>query len=116
MASIRPPRTSTSTARRATAQTPSDAVSAIARESARIQLAALSAVGEGLASWAQAADRLTRSVGDELLRRLDGETDARELIVAVAAATAVHLHDLAALPSVAVNHFDARVLRAPVNS
>lgn len=116
MASNRSNSTSPSDAKPSVAQTPSEAVTAIARESARIQLAALAAAGKVLAGWAQAADRLAHAVGDELLRRVDGETDSRELIVGVASATAVHLHELAALPSAAANRFDTRFSRAPINA
>jgi hypothetical protein len=116
IASTRSNRTSPSGATAPSAQTPSEAVTAIARESTRIQLAALSAVENALAGWAQAADRLAHAVGDELLRRVDAETNSRQLFVSVAAATGAHLHDVAALPRAAVNHLDARVARAPANS
>lgn len=112
MASTRSNRTSAATP----AVTPSEAVTAIAREGVRIQLAALSAAGKALAGWAHAADRLTHALGDELLRRIDGETDSRELIVGVSAAATVHLHDLAALPCAVANHFDARLTRAPIDA
>ena len=44
----------------------------------------VAAAGKAIAGWAQAADRFAQAVGDELLRRVDGETDSRELIVRVA--------------------------------
>ena len=91
-------------------------VTAMAREGARIQLAALSAAGKALTGWARAADQLTHTVGDELLRRIDCETASRELIVGVSAAATVHLHDLAALPCAVANHFDARQTRAPIDA
>src|SRR5213595_888813 len=92
----------------AAGETPRDALAAVARDGVRIQIAALGAAGKAIAGWAHAADRLAQAVGDELLRRVDGETDSRELVVRVASATNVHLRELAALPSAAANHFDTR--------
>jgi hypothetical protein len=109
MASTRSNRTLSSAAQPAV--TPSEAVTTIVRESARIQLAAFSAVGKGLADWAGATERLTHALGDELLRRLDGESDSRELIVAAATATTAHLYDLAALACAVATHFDVRLSR-----
>src|SRR2546428_11612454 len=92
----------------ASGQTPRDALVAVARDGARIQIAALTATGRAIAGWAHAANRFAQAVGDELLRRVDGETDSRELIVGVASAANVHLRELAALPSAAATHFDTR--------
>jgi hypothetical protein len=101
--------------KRSTAQssgeTPRDALATVARHGVRIQIAALTAAGKTLAGWAHAADHLALAVGDELLRRVDGETSSRELIVGVATATNVHLHELTALPSAAAEHFEARLSR-----
>src|SRR6266566_7897415 len=112
MASNRSNLESRSTAQTASGETPRDALTAVARHGARIQIAALTAAGKAIAGWAHAADRLAHAVGDELLHRVDGETDSRELIVRVAAATDVHLRELAALPSAAADHFDTRLSRA----
>jgi hypothetical protein len=92
--------------------TPRDALAALAHQTARVQIAAVTATGRVIAGWAQASDRLAQTVGDELLRRVDGETDSGELVVRVAKATNVHLRDLAALPRAAADHFDSRVVRA----
>jgi hypothetical protein len=100
----------------ALAETPRDALAAVARQTARIQLATLTTAGALVAGWAQAADRFAQTVSDELLRRVAGETDSRELIVRVAAATNTHLHELAVLPSAAADHFDTRLSRAPINN
>ena len=56
---------------------------ALARQTARIQIAAVSAAGNAVGGWARAADRFAQTVGDELFRRIDGETDSRELFVRV---------------------------------
>jgi hypothetical protein len=97
-------------------ETPKDALAAVARQAARVQLAALTTAGTLVASWAQAADRFAQTVGDELLRRVAGESDSRELVVRVAAATNAHLHELAVLPSAAADHFDTRLSRVTINN
>ena len=94
------------------ADTPRRALAAVASYAARVQVAALTATGRVISGWAQAADGFAQAVGDELLRRVDGETDSRELIVHVAAATNVHFRELAALPRAAADHFDTRLARA----
>ena len=100
----------------ASGQTPRDALVAVARDGARIQIAALTAAGKAIAGWAHAADGFAQTVGDELLRRVDGETDSGELIIRVASATNLHLRELTALPSAAADHFDARLSRAPLDN
>jgi hypothetical protein len=115
MASTRSKAKSRSTAQSASAQAPCDALLAVARQTARIQVAALTAAGRALAGWAYATDRLAQAVGDELLRRVDGEVDSGELIVRVASATNVHLRELTALPSAAADHFNTRLARVSVH-
>jgi hypothetical protein len=100
----------------AAGETPRDALAAVARHGARIQIAALGAAGKAIAGWAHAANRFAQAVGDELLRRVDGETDSRELIVGVATATNVHLRELTALPSTAANHFETRLARESLDT
>jgi len=97
--------------RSATAETPRDALTAVVRHGARIQIAALTAAGSVVAGWTRAADRLVQAIGDELLRRVDGETDSGELVVQVASAANAHLGDLEALPTAAASHFDSRLSR-----
>ena len=97
-------------------ETPRDALVAVARDAARIQIAAITAAGNALAGWARAADRLARAAGDELLRRVDGETSSRELVVRVASATNLHLRELAALPGAAADHFDTRLARTSTDN
>jgi uncharacterized membrane protein len=120
MVSNRSTTASTTAARSATqsasAQAPKDALLAFARHSARIQIAALTAAGKAFAGWAHATERFTQVIGDEFLRRVDGETDSSELIVRVVSATNVHLRDLSALPSAATDHFNARLARASTDN
>lgn len=97
----------------AATETPKDAVTAVARHGAHIQIAALSAAGSVVTGWARAADRFVQAIGDELLRRVDGETDSGQLVVHLAAAANTHLRELAALPSAAANHFDTRLRSRP---
>ncbi len=106
---------STTRKRSAASETPRDALTAVARHGARIQIAALAAAGSAVAGWARATDRLVQAIGEELLRRVDGETDSGELVVHVAAATNAHLRELAALPSAAANHFDTRLSRRSID-
>jgi hypothetical protein len=115
MASTRSTATTRSAAQRVPAETPRDALVALARHTARIQIAAVSAAGNAIAGWAHAADRFAQAVGDELLRRVDRDTDSRELIVGIASATHAHLHELTALPSAAADHFDTRLSRVSSN-
>ncbi len=109
MASNRSNAKSRSAARPASAETPKDALVAVARHTAQIQIAAFGAAGKAIAGWAHAADRFAQAVGDELLSRVRGETDSGELIVRVASATDVHLRELTALPSAAADHFNTRL-------
>ena len=115
MASTRSTATTRSAAQPASAGTPRGALVDLARHTARIQIAALTATGNAIAGWAHAADRLAQTVGDELLRRVDGEVDTGELIARVASATNVHLRELTALPSAATEHFNTRLSRASIN-
>jgi len=100
----------------ASVEAPRDALLAVARHGARIQIAALTAAGKAIVGWAHAADRFAQAVGDELLRRVDGETDSRELIVGVATETNVHLRELTALRSTAANHFETRLARESLDT
>jgi hypothetical protein len=109
-------RSSTTTPRRAaidaSTETPKSALTALARRAAHVQIAAFTAGATMLAGWAQASDRLAQTVGDELLRRVDGETDSPELVSRLTAATSSHLRELSSLPRAASDHFDARLGRA----
>jgi hypothetical protein len=97
------------------AETPRRALVGLARHTARIQIAALTTAGNAIAGWAHAADRFAQTVGDELLRRVDGEVDTGELVARVASATNVHLRELTALPSAATDHFNTRLSRVSTN-
>jgi hypothetical protein len=76
-----------------------------------MQIAGCSAAAMSFAAWAQAVDRFAQAVGDELLRRVEGETDSAELVACLSRATSSHLRELSALPRTATDHFDARVAR-----
>jgi hypothetical protein len=96
--------------------TPGDALASVARHGVRIQIAALTAAGRAVAAWAHAADAYAQTIADELLRRVDGEADSRELIVRVAEATNAHLRELTALPSAAVHQFDTRLSHVSIDT
>ena len=97
--------------RRQPTDRPKDAFAALAGRAARVQIAGSAAVVTSLVGWASSADRLTQAVGDELLRRVDGETDSAELLAAVTRAASAHLRELSALPRTATEHFEARLAR-----
>jgi hypothetical protein len=101
--------------REAPSETPKAALTALAQRGARIQIAAGTAAAKTVADWAQATDRFAQTVGDELIRRVDGESDSPELAARLTAATSSHLRELAALPRTASDHFDARLGRAPID-
>jgi hypothetical protein len=96
-------------------QTPRQALAALARDAAHIQIAACTATANTLVEWARATDRFAQAAADELLRRVDGETDSAEMLARVTAAGDVHLRELSTLPRAAANHFDARLARAAIN-
>jgi hypothetical protein len=116
MASTRSTTPTRGAARPASTETPKAALTSLARQTARIQVAACTAAAKTLTGWALAADRFAQSVADELLRRADGESDSPELIARLTAATNAHLRDLAALPRTAADHFDARLAHAPIDN
>jgi hypothetical protein len=115
MASTRSTTASRGAARAASTDTPKAALTALARRTMRIQVAAATAAAKTLTGWAQAADRFAQTVGDELLRRVDGESDSPELIVRLTAATNSHLRELARLPRT-TDYFDASLARAPIDN
>ena len=115
MASNRSNATSPAATRAASPAAPWRALAGVARHGARIEIAAFVAGSHALAGWAHAADRLAQALGDALLDRVEGQTDSGELIVGVASATHVHLHELATLPGAAADHFDARLTRVSTN-
>jgi hypothetical protein len=116
MASTRSNIKSRSAAASASGDTPRDALVAIARDGVRIQIAVFAAAGKAIAGWAHTTDRLAQAVGEELLRRVDGETNSRELIVGVVSATNAHLRELTTLPGAAADHFDARLSRVSTDN
>jgi hypothetical protein len=95
--------------RTAAAETPRDAFVSLARHTARIQIAAATAGARLVAGWAHSADRYAQTLGDELLRRVEGQTDSTELLARVASATSNHLRDVTTLPSAAAEHFNNRL-------
>lgn len=88
---------------------PMDPVASVALHAARIQIAAVTTAGKVVGSWAHSADDYVQAMGDELLRRVEGETASPELVVALATATRSHLRDVSALPSVAAAHFSSQL-------
>src|SRR4029079_8688107 len=97
-------------------ESPKAALIALAQRGARIQIAAGTAAAKTVADWAQAADRFAQTVGDELIRRVDGESDSPELVARLTAANRSPLRALPALPHTASDHFDARLGRASIDN
>jgi hypothetical protein len=97
----------------ASSDTPKAALSALARHGARIQIAASTAAAKTPDEWAQTADRFAQAVGDELLRRVDGQTDSSELVARFTTASSTHIRELTALPRATADHFDMRLARVP---
>jgi hypothetical protein len=116
MASTRSTTARPGAARAASTDTPKAALTALARRTMRIQVAAGTAAAKTLTGWTQAADRFAQTVGDGLLRRVDGESYSPELIARLTAATNSHLRELARLPRTAPHHFDASLARAPIDN
>lgn len=115
MASTRSKAATRGEGRSAPADTPKQAFLALVREGARIQIAACTAATKTLTEWAKTADRLAQAVGDELLRRVDGETDSAELVARLTTASGTHLRELTALPRAAADHFDTRLARVTID-
>ena len=116
MALTRSNATTLGAGRSAPADTPRQAFLALVRHSARIQIAACAAATKTLTEWAQMADRYAQAVADELLHRVNGETDSAELLARLTTASSVHLRELTALPRAAADHFDTRLARVPIDN
>jgi hypothetical protein len=95
--------------------TPRQAFVSLVRHGARLQIAACTTAAATLMAWAETADRLAQDIGDELLRRVNGETDSAELVARIGAAGGAHLRGLTALRRAAANHFDARLERTSLD-
>ena len=79
---------------------------------ARIELASITAASKFFAGWAVSADRYVQAVNGEIRARLQGETESNELASHLAAASNEHLHELTALPNVAVRRFNRELAAA----
>ena len=101
------------TQRARSTDSPRDAFAALARSAARMQIAAASAAVTSFAGWARATEQFAQDVGDELLRRIENESESAELLAGVTRATSSHLRTLSARPRIATDHFDARLARVP---
>lgn len=115
MASTRSSASTIPASPRAQADTPKQAFLALVRHGARLQIAAGTAAARTFTEWAQTADRLAQTIGDELLRRVNGETDSAELLARLTTASSTHLRELTALRAAAANHFDTRLARVPID-
>jgi hypothetical protein len=78
----------------------------------RIELASISAASKFFAGWAQSADRYVQAVSGELRARIQRETESTDLAEHLAAISTEHLHELTALPNVAVRQFNRELATA----
>jgi hypothetical protein len=88
-----------------------DAVRELLVRATRVELATLTALSKFVVGWTQAADRYTQAVSDELLGRVHGETASHELLGRLATASSTYLHEVTALPTEVVSHFDAELAK-----
>ena len=116
MASTRSKTDTQGAANAAATDAPRHVLTALARQAIRIQIAACTAAAASFAGWAQEAERFTQVLGDDLIRRVDGESDSAELVARLATATSSHLRELSALPRRATDHFEARLARVPTDN
>jgi hypothetical protein len=115
MASTRTSPQKRDASRAADPQTPKRELSALARDAARIQIAACATVATTVAQWVQTTDRFAQAVADELLRRVDGENDDTALVARVTEAGGKHIRELTALPRAAADQFDMHLARVSTN-
>jgi hypothetical protein len=77
-----------------------------------IQLATITATSKFFAGWAQSADRYVQAISGEVRARIRGDTQSTELAKRLAALSTEHLHELTALPNVAVRRFNKELAAA----
>jgi hypothetical protein len=78
-------------------------------ESARTQLAAVTAAIKFWAGWVESADRYTQAIGEELAKidREDGESG--DLVGRLSDLTREYIRSMTELPAVAVKHFNEQL-------
>jgi hypothetical protein len=89
----------------------SDAVRELLVHATRVQLATLTSVSKFFVGLTQAADHYAQAVSDELLSRAHGETAPHELLGRLATVSSRHLHEVTALPTDVVNHFNSELTK-----
>lgn len=102
-----------STRSNAPAEPPTTAFLTLVRRGARFPIAAATTATRTFNHWAQSADRFAQTLGDELLRRVDGDTDSAQVAARVTTAASTHVRELTALARAAADHFDMRLARVP---
>lgn len=89
----------------------SEALRALFLQATRVQLATVTSISKFVVGWAQSADRYAQAVSDEFLSRAHGETESHELVGRLATVSSAHLHEVTALPTTAVKHFNSELAR-----
>ena len=77
----------------------------------RVQLATMTSISRFVVGWAQSADRYAQAVSNELLSRVDNQTESHELVGRLATVSSTHLREVTALPTEVVNHFNSELAR-----
>jgi hypothetical protein len=78
-------------------------------ETARIQLAAVSAAVKFWASWAESADKYTQALSGDLAKMSEKEIKTSEIIARTADLTREYVRNLTDLPSVALRRFSSEI-------
>jgi hypothetical protein len=78
-------------------------------ETARVQLAAVSAAVKFWARWAESADNYTQALSGELTKISEKEIKPSEIISRTADLTREYVRNLIELPSVAVHRFNSEI-------
>lgn len=78
-------------------------------ETARVQLAAVSAAVKFWASWAESAEKYTQALSGELARLSEKEIKTSEIIARTADLTREYVRNLTELPNAALHRFSSEI-------
>jgi hypothetical protein len=92
-----------------TSSNTSEEIQKLLIETARVQLAAVSAAVKFWASWAESADKYTQALNDELAKMSDKEIKPSEIVTRTADLTREYVRNLLELPTVAMARFSSEI-------
>ncbi len=78
-------------------------------EAARLQLAGLTSVVKFWAGWAQAADKYTQAMSDEVARISEGSVESNDIVGRLSDLSREYLRDISKLPSLAFEQFNGEI-------